>query len=1239
MLLVVSLLCCANGLRAQVNVTTYHNDNARSGQNTQETLLTPANVNSTQFGKLFSVPVDGYVYAQPLYLSAVSIGGGIHNVVYVATEHNSVYAIDADSGTVYWQVNLTAPGGRTVNSQTDIQGGCTDLVPEIGITGTPVIDTTTATLYVVAKSYLNGTGVQFLHALDVSSAAEKFGGPTSVVGSVAGTAYDAQNNVVHFNPLFEGQRAALLLENGHVLIAWASHCDTDPWHGWVMSYSAATLAQEAVFNSSANGERGGIWMSGGGLAADSAGAIYFATGNGTWNGTSDFGDSIVKLGSPAGGNFPVLDYFTPYDQNYLDDDDVDLASGGLTLLPTLPSGQQLLAQQGKQGTIYLLDRNNLGKYCLKQTPPCNDTDPQIVQEIFDASGGVWGSPAYWNNNLYWTAANEPIRAYSFNANNSGLISKTYTSETRQIFPFSAPTPSISSNGNTNAILWALDGSNDNSTCVTGQYCLGLFAYDATNLATLLYSSSQAPNNRDAPGNALKFETPIIANGKVYLGTQYAVSVYGELGTTLPPVLTPAPGAYLAGQQVALSDANSSAAIYYTTDGSTPTPASNKYSAPIVLTATTKLQAIAVAGASISTVAGGVYTVTAQGNAPVSVNLAAADNVTALANSGSPVSNKGLDGNGDAYSANLTGTSVIWSGSVFTLGGAGMPDAASSTTIALPPDNVTTLNLLATGVNGNQPTQTFIVTYTDGTTTRIIQSLSDWHTPQNYAGETEALTMGYRVTASGATDNRNFYLYGYSFVLDSSKTVQSLTLPSNRDVVVLAIDLSSSSASNPPAATPTLSPLPGSYPSAQTITLADTSLGAVIYYTTDGTTPTVNSTVFRSPFQISTTTTVEAIATAGGYSTSAIAGGTYTISAQGNAPVPVNLAPIGNVVAIANNGTAVPDGGLDGSGDAYSSSLIGTSLTWAGATFHLGGSATPDAASGATIALPPGNATTVSLLATGAHGSQLNQTFLVTYTDGTNTQITQSLSDWHTPQSYAGESQALTMPYRLTSSGATDARNFYLYGYSFAVNGAKTIQSITLPNNRNVVVLAVDVSETPAPAPISVNLAPTANVVAVANTGSPVPDGGLDGEGDAYSATLTGPSLSWAGAPFTLGSPGVFDSSSSTTIALPAGNDESLNLLATGVRGNQPNQTFLITYTDGTTTSVTQSLSDWHTPQNYAGESTALTMAYRLTPSGATDSRPFYLYGYSFSLNPGKTVQSIALPNNRDVVVLSIDLTP
>jgi hypothetical protein len=390
-------------------------------------------------------------------------------------------------------------------------------------------------------------------------------------------------------------------------------------------------------------------MSGGGVAADATGNLYFATGNGTWNGTTDFGDSIVKLGPPANNTFPVVDYFTHYNQASLASKDVDLGSGGLVVLPTLSSGQQLLAQQGKQGTIYRVDANNLGQYCVNLTPACNGgNDPQIVQEIQGqgASAGIWGSPAYWNGNLYWTGANDSIQAYSFNANGSGLLSTSPTSVSAQIFAFSAPTPTVSSNGTTNGILWALDGSAADSTCDGGgSDCLGLYAYDATNLGHLLYASSQAA-----------------------------------------------------------------------TKG-------------------------------------------------------------------------GWDNDGFAYSASLLGTSITAGGSTFTIGTAGTTDAVSNTTIPLPAGNYATLNLLGSAVNGKQANQSFVVTYTDGTKTTITQSLSDWWgPPQNYPGESPVLQMAYLITPTGATLNHGVYLYGYTFAINSAMTVKSLTLPTNRNVVILAVDV-------------------------------------------------------------------------------------------------------------------------------------------------------------------------------------------------------------------------------------------------------------------------------------------------------------------------------------------------------------------------------------------------------------------------------------------------------------------
>jgi hypothetical protein len=400
-------------------------------------------VNSTTFGKLFTVSVDGSVYAQTLYIPNVSLSSGTHNVLYVATQHDSIYAIDADTGTIYWQVSLIPTGGSTVNSSTDLS--CGDIPTEVGITGTPVIDTTTNTLYVVAKSKVSGTIYQYLHALDIGSGAEKFGGPVNIAATYPGTASDGNGTTLTFSARQENQRAALLLENGHVIVSWASHCDKSPWHGWVISYAASTLAKEAVYNSSPSGYASGIWMSGSGPAADSSGNIYASTGNGSWN-TSDRGDTVLKLAPPANSTFAVADYFTPYNQAALTSGDTDLSAGGIILLPTLASGKQLLTTLGKSGTMYLLDRTNLGKYCPDLTPACSGADTNVVQEVPGAFSGYWGVPAYWNGNVYFGGGNdntgeaEPIRAFSFNAGNSGLLSTAPRRLARRRSASRGPTP-------------------------------------------------------------------------------------------------------------------------------------------------------------------------------------------------------------------------------------------------------------------------------------------------------------------------------------------------------------------------------------------------------------------------------------------------------------------------------------------------------------------------------------------------------------------------------------------------------------------------------------------------------------------------------------------------------------------------------------------------------------------------------------------------------------------------------
>lgn len=507
-------LTCA-GL-AQVAVTTQHNDNYRTGQNTSETVLTPAKVNKAQFGKKFSQVVDGYVYAQPLYVPGVTIPGkGTHNVVYVATEHDSVYAFDADSNAgananPLWQVSFINPGAG-INVVTSNDVSCTDLIPEIGITGTPAIDVSTGTMYLVAKTKENGNYVQRLHALDIASGAEKFGGPLTIQAQVTGTADGTKK--VTFDPFREAQRAGLLVQNGRVYITWASHCDIGPYHGWVMAYDAQTLQQRGVWNSTPNGGLGGVWQSGAGLAADSANLLYLASGNGTFDkdqGGKNFGDSIVKMGFSAGGKLIVKDYFTPHDQAFLESTDLDLGSGGVLLIPDRPGKKHpyVLVQVGKEGTIYLTSRTRMGHFNAAD-------DNQIYQNLPGAVGGMWGMPAFWNNNVYFGGVGDNLKMFSFDAV-AGLLSTGPVSNTGTFFDYPGTTPSISANGTSNGIVWALQTDRNPQV---------LHAYDATNLGTEFYNSTQNAT-RDNAGKPVKFAVPTVANGRVYVGAQKQLNVFG-----------------------------------------------------------------------------------------------------------------------------------------------------------------------------------------------------------------------------------------------------------------------------------------------------------------------------------------------------------------------------------------------------------------------------------------------------------------------------------------------------------------------------------------------------------------------------------------------------------------------------------------------------------------------------------------------------------------------------------------
>src|SRR5579885_2827580 len=510
------LLLFALPLSAQVNVLTYQYDNTRAGANLKETVLTPGNVNANQFGKLFAYPVDGYVYGQPLYLAGVPMPGkGAHNVVYVATEHDSVYAFDADSNAgpnaaPLWQVSFLNPAaGVTTVPYQDTR--CDQIVPEIGITSTPVIDPASGTLYVVAmtKEALKGVVgyVHRLHALDVSTGAERPGSPVTIQASYPGTGEGGSTLV--FQPRNYKQRPGLLLLNGVVYTAWSSHCDIGVYHGWLIGYDARSLQQVAVYNNTPNGNEGSFWASGAAPAADAAGNIYLVAGNGTFDsstGGPDLGESYIKL-SPAGG-LAVADYFAPFNAAALNDADVDVGSSGVALLGDEAGSSahpHLMVGAGKEGRIYLLDRDNLGK---QQA----GSDSQIVQSIPGVIGSLFGTPAYFNQTVYFCGVDQSMMAFRM-AN--GMLPPTPTSQTAARFAYPGCVPSISASGTANGIVWMLEGSP------------ALHAYDASNLASELYNSNQN-RGRDALGSYVKFSVPTVANGKVYAGTQNALAVYGLL---------------------------------------------------------------------------------------------------------------------------------------------------------------------------------------------------------------------------------------------------------------------------------------------------------------------------------------------------------------------------------------------------------------------------------------------------------------------------------------------------------------------------------------------------------------------------------------------------------------------------------------------------------------------------------------------------------------------------------------
>lgn len=507
----------ANTSATPTDVTTYHNDVARTGQNLTESILTLSNVNSQSFGLLRNLMVDGKVDAEPLYLSQLPINGASHNVVFIATEHDSIYAFDSDTGAQLWHVSLLGSGETTSDDH-----GCDQITPEIGVTSTPVIDRNAGAhgiLFAVAMSKNSTAYIQRLHALDVTTGAELLGGPTVVQATYPGTGANSSNGQVVFDSGQYAERAGLLLNNGTIYTGWTSHCDSGAYTGWVMAYSESNLSQTAVLNLTPNGSEGSIWQSGGGLASDSQGNIYALVANGTFDTTlnangfpinGDFGNGMVKI-STSGGKLQVADYFDMLNTVAESNADLDFGSGGIMLLPNLTNSSgntvQLAVGAGKDGNIYVADRTNMGKF--------DSNADMIYQELAAVlPNGVWGVPAYFNNNVYYCDQNDTLKSFAIsNAMLSGPASHTSAS-----FTYPGVLPSVSANGTSNGIVWAIENT---SPAV-------LHAFAATNLSQELYNSTQAANGRDTFGAGNKFITPMIADGKVFAATQNSVAVFGLL---------------------------------------------------------------------------------------------------------------------------------------------------------------------------------------------------------------------------------------------------------------------------------------------------------------------------------------------------------------------------------------------------------------------------------------------------------------------------------------------------------------------------------------------------------------------------------------------------------------------------------------------------------------------------------------------------------------------------------------
>jgi hypothetical protein len=976
-----------------VPVLTWRYDLGHAGQNTQETALNPSNVNANSFGKLFSVLVDSTVYAQPLYVPGLKMSDGlVHNVLFVATENDSIYAFDADSNgganaSPIWHASLLTPAYGAGSGAVAVpwqDNGSPDVAPTVGITGTPAIDAATNTMFVVASTKENGAYFSRLHAINIISGKEQANSPVNITATVAGTGNGSSGGQLAFSALWENQRPALDFYNGYVYIGYAAHGDNGPWHGWLFAYNATTLQQTTALCLSPNGVGAGVWAAGAGLPIDtsvSGGRMYVVTGNGTrssappFTTSSSYGESVVAF-SLANGKITPVDEFTPFNYQVLNDHDWDQGSGGLLMPPDQQgSYPHMLITGGKEGRIVVLNRDNLGGFASGAS--YNTNALQDLSTVVPQARGFWSTPAYWNGNVYFWAENNVPMLFKLNG---GVMDSTPDSQSTISSAFPDPTFSVSSDGAQNGIAWAVRSDQFN-TKGAGV----LYAWNGNDLTNTIYQSDANPA-RDSVGPANKFSIPVVTNGKVYVAAQKEVDVYGLLNgqsTAAAPVISPNGGTFSTGQSVTLSSATPSAAIYYTLDGSTPTAASTMYAGAITINADTTLKAIASApGYLQSTVSSAVFTFTSQ-TAPVNfapgggtygsaqtVTFSDADasakiyyttdsstpsasstlytgpitvtvsktikaiaidpalqnsNVTSAAyviqvggnsiNFGSGFSSTaGLQLNGSAVASNdtrlqLTDGGLSEAGSVFW--NSPINIQAFTTTFQFQLSNAqangftfTIQNVAPTALGGNSAGLGY---------QNILKSVAVKFNFYNYSGE--------------GSDSTGFYTNGQAPVLptidispsgiqlNSGDSIQATVSYTGLTLNLKLLDLVTkktftySKSMNIPqivgantayvgftggtgglsssqkliswtystqAVHPSFSPGGGTYSSTQNVTLKSVTSDAVMYYTTNGSTPTAASTKYLGPIPVSNSLTIKAIAVSPTLGTSVVSSASYVI---------------------------------------------------------------------------------------------------------------------------------------------------------------------------------------------------------------------------------------------------------------------------------------------------------------------------------------------------------------------------